>query len=155
MPRQPFSPGPAMEAGLIAESRRGRKADGEEVSCTVRRGQPGGKIPFPMQDAPDVDPVRVFPVEDQPGKASQWPDPKPGQVEFVTEAGRTAGRMLGEVIVRTLQGFDEAESGGFSRLPGIVIDGFLHIDLRQGTGYDRLSRQSPVAARARARKASK
>ena len=71
-----------------------------------------------MEDAPDVDAVGLFEVEDQVRKARQWPEAQPRQVEFMGTARGARAGVPGDVDVGCFELVDAgAERPPWSSLP--------------------------------------
>lgn len=102
-------------------------------SHRARLLHPRRDIPLPVQHTPNIDVVRVFDVEHKVRVARQRPCAQAWQVEFMGIARRSRSRVSTDVAVALLQGIDEAESHGLTRLHQVVGENPVHIPVGLGT----------------------
>lgn len=92
--------------------------------------QPSRDVAPAVKNAPEIDTVHAFAIEDQIRKALQWPATQSGNVEFVDVARRTCGWMLLNVSAGLLKRIDKAqrECRGFV---DVMVDGLGDILVRK------------------------
>jgi len=96
-----------------------------------------------VQDAPDVNVVWSFNVEDEKGKGVQRPRSKVRKVKLVTKAGGSGRWMSGDVIVGPFQAVDESERGVNSMLFEVIVNCLFHIFGSQSPRDDGLIIHDP------------
>ena len=84
-----------------------------------------------MQDAPDVDVIRLLPIEHQHREAPQRPDAQPFDAQFVCVARRAYARMPTDALERLLQSINKPKRKVLATLGLIVTDGVADVALRQ------------------------
>lgn len=90
-----------------------------------------------MQDAPDIDVFSVFNIEHQVRVARQWPEPQPGQVQFMCIARRACSWRPGNVVVSLLKCVDEAQCRMWRAFGQLVVDRTVDIAACDVTLNDR------------------
>ena len=80
-----------------------------------------------MEDAPDVDVLCAFHVEDQVRKALQGPTSQTWKIQLVSVSRRPCGRMASHVGVGMLERIDKAQCNMLPGLAQVVIYGLFGI----------------------------
>ncbi len=77
--------------------------------------QPCGNVPLNVQDAPDVDVIVTFDVENKVGKTLHRPTSDAGQIEFHSIAWRSRRGVTRNMPECLFDGIDEAQGDAFAR----------------------------------------
>ena len=117
--------------------------------------QPRRDVPFRTEQAPDIDVVVAFHVEQQIRTTLQGLSPQAGEIQLVGMARRTRRRMAGDVRARTLERIDEAERDPLAGLAQIVLDSLVGIAVRPFPQNDPFAAHAVVCRRTRSRRRSK
>lgn len=80
-----------------------------------------------MKDAPHINVIAAFDIEDQVRVPLQRPEPQTRQVWFMGVPRRSGAGMPADVVMRTLQSINEAERSVLSVFAKVVVDCFLGI----------------------------
>jgi len=89
-----------------------------------------------VEDAPHIDVILAFDVEDEEREARKGPRAEAGNVELVSVSGRTGLGEAPDVIEGRFEGVDERESGLSRSRFHLMGDGFIHILKREKAGND-------------------
>ena len=95
--------------------------------CSRGLAHPCRDIALAMKDAPDINVIAAFDIEDQVRVLLQRPESQIRQVEFMGVPRRSRAGMPADVAVRALQSINEAKRSVWGILAEVVVDCFLGI----------------------------
>lgn len=126
---------------------------GQRVLIFVWIVEPSRHVSTRIKDAPYINVVISFDIEDKPRKAGKPPMSQTRQIQLMRVARRADTGILSDRAVGRFERLDEVECEVRSTLPRIIVDGARHVVMGLLARNDPLFRH--IVPRARARSPSK